>query len=58
MLKFAKEAIENNVAIVPGISFYTSEDKPCYALRLNFSTPTDEKIVKGIQILGQMTHQL
>ncbi|MST89882.1 PLP-dependent aminotransferase family protein [Sharpea azabuensis] len=58
VLKFAKEAIENNVAIVPGISFYTSEDKPCYALRLNFSTPTDEKIVKGIQILGQMTHQL
>lgn len=58
VLKFAKEAIENNVAIVPGISFYTSEEKPCYALRLNFSTPTDEKIVKGIQILGQMTHQL
>lgn len=58
VLKFAKEAIENNVAIVPGISFYTSEDKPCYALRLNFSTPTDEKIVKGIHILGQMTHQL
>lgn len=58
VLKFAKEAIENNVAIVPGISFYTSEDKPCYAIRLNFSTPTDEKIVKGIQILGQMTHQL
>lgn len=58
VLKFAKEAIENNVAIVPGISFYTSEEKPCYAIRLNFSTPTDEKIVKGIQILGQMTHQL
>lgn len=58
VLKFAKEAIENNVAIVPGISFYTSEDKPCYAIRLNFSTPTDEKIVKGIHILGQMTHQL
>ncbi|MDY5278963.1 PLP-dependent aminotransferase family protein [Sharpea porci] len=58
VLKFAKEAIENNVAIVPGISFYTNEEKPCYAIRLNFSTPTDEKIVKGIQILGQMTHQL
>ena len=58
VLKFAQKAIENNVAIVPGISFYTNEEKPCYALRLNFSTPTDEKIVKGIRILGEMTHQL
>lgn len=58
VLKFAQKAIENNVAIVPGISFYTNEEKPCYALRLNFSTPTDEKIVKGIRILGEMTRQL
>ncbi|WP_173669047.1 PLP-dependent aminotransferase family protein [Sharpea azabuensis] len=58
VLKFAQKAIENNVAIVPGISFYTNEEKPCHALRLNFSTPTDEKIVKGIRILGEMTHQL
>ncbi|KOY15004.1 GntR family transcriptional regulator, partial [Paenibacillus xylanivorans] len=27
------------------------------AIRLNFSTPSDEQIVKGIEILGQVLHK-
>jgi len=28
------------------------------SFRLNFSTPTDEQIVKGIEILGNMTKEI
>ncbi|MEM1484819.1 PLP-dependent aminotransferase family protein [Oscillospiraceae bacterium PP1C4] len=58
MLKFCREAIQNKVAVVPGSAFLANESAPCRSFRLNFSTPSDEAIVKGIQILGKMTREL
>ena len=57
MLTFAKVAADNKVAVVPGPAFMMyPEDKTQY-IRLNFSTPTEEGIVKGMKILGEVKKQ-
>ncbi|MBE6551924.1 MAG: PLP-dependent aminotransferase family protein [Ruminococcaceae bacterium] len=48
-----KSAIANKVAVVPGATFNADESQPSNGFRLNYSTPTDEQIVKGIEILGK-----
>lgn len=54
MPAFAKRAVERyKVAVVPGNAFLTDESQPCNAVRLNFSTPTDEQMVKGMELLGK-----
>ena len=50
---FVRKAIENGVACIPG-STLIPEYGVSNAVRLNFSTPTKEEIVKGIGILGEM----
>ncbi|WJH29625.1 PLP-dependent aminotransferase family protein [Paenibacillus sp. CC-CFT742] len=57
MLDYAKAAAASGVAVVPGTAFLVDESEPCNAIRLNFSTPSDEQIVKGIEILGQVLKQ-
>ncbi len=54
MLDYCKTAAAKGVAVVPGTAFLVDPGEPCNAIRLNFSTPSDEQIVKGIQILGQI----
>ena len=55
MLGFCREAVEEHkVAVVPGTAFMISEDEPTSSFRLNYSTPTDEQIVKGCEILGRL----
>lgn len=51
MLSFAKSAADNKVAVVPGTAFMMHpEDKTQY-IRLNFSTPTTEGIINGMELL-------
>lgn len=57
MLGFCKTAVEHKVAIVPGTAFLVNEGEKTQAVRLNFSTPTDEKIVEGMKILGTVAGQ-
>jgi len=45
------EAIERNVAYVPGSPFYPNTPK-VNTIRLNFSSPSIEQIEEGIKILG------
>ncbi|WP_040948254.1 PLP-dependent aminotransferase family protein [Gorillibacterium massiliense] len=52
MLDYCKKAAEKGVAVVPGTAFLVDEGDPCNAIRLNFSTPSDEQIVRGIEILS------
>ena len=54
MMDFCRTAAEHKVAVVPGIAFLPDEDKKTQYIRLNFSTPTDEDMVKGIKILGEL----
>lgn len=51
---FAKKAIENFVAVVPGSAFNADEAAPTKTFRLNFSTPSTVQIEKGIGILGKV----
>ena len=54
MLGFCKKCVDNKLAIVPGTTFLTDENDTTQYIRLNFSTPTDEAIEKGIKILGEL----
>ena len=56
MPEFVKRAVEHKVAVVPGNAFYDDDNKPCQSFRMNFSTPTNEQIIKGVAILGALMH--
>ena len=51
-LALSKKAVEQKVVYVPGNTFMVDMDQPCSALRLNYSTMSDERIVEGIKRLG------
>jgi len=57
MTEFCKKAVMNKVAVVPGSAFMTSEDVPTQYIRLNFSTPSDDDIIKGIKILAELAKE-
>ena len=54
---FVREAINRGVLCVPGAAFSADENKVSNGFRLNYSTPTDDQIVKGIEILGKLTYE-
>lgn len=54
MLDYCKRLVENKVAVVPGTAFMIDDEAPCHYIRMNFSTPSDENIVKGIEIMSQV----
>ena len=54
MMEFCKTAVLNKVAVVPGSAFLTDESIGSNSFRVNFSTPSDEDIVKGIDILSKI----
>ncbi len=49
---FVQRALKNEVAVVPGTAFNCDTEAPSDSFRLNYSTPSDEQIVRGIEILG------
>lgn len=55
---FCKAAIMNKVAVVPGSAFMMHDEDPTQCFRMNFSTPTDENIVRGMKLLGETAHKL
>jgi 2-aminoadipate transaminase len=58
MPAFCKTAVESNVAVVPGSAFLINENTPINSFRLNYSTPSDENIVKGCAILGNVLKEM
>ncbi|MDE5995663.1 MAG: aminotransferase class I/II-fold pyridoxal phosphate-dependent enzyme, partial [Eubacterium sp.] len=57
MLEYINKLLKQNVAVVPGTAFMVDDTKPCSYIRLNFSTPSDEDIVKGVQIMGNIAKE-
>ena len=55
---FVKEALKRKVAVVPGTAFNCDPSAPSDSFRLNYSTPSDEDIVKGVRILGDLAREL
>ena len=59
MPAFCTKAVKDySIAVVPGNAFLVDETAPTSSFRLNYSTPSDELIVKGIEILGKMTKEI
>ncbi|MGN0452490.1 MAG: PLP-dependent aminotransferase family protein [Ruminococcus sp.] len=58
MPEFCLTAVKNKVCVVPGTAFLTDENEICHDFRINFSTPTDEQLKKGIEILGKLANSL
>ncbi len=58
MTEFCKQAVLNKVCVVPGNAFLTDEAEQCSSFRINFSTPTDEQLEKGIKILGKLASEV
>lgn len=57
MLAYVKRLLDFKVAVVPGSSFMTDDTAPCQYIRLNFSTPSEENIVKGVKIMGEVAKE-
>lgn len=59
MMGFCKRAVsEFKVAVVPGTAFTINETDKTTSFRLNFSTPTDEQIVKGCELIGELSREM
>lgn len=58
MNEFVRRAIDKKVAVVPGTTFLCDESGASRSFRLNYSTPSDEDIVKGIAILGEVAREM
>ena len=55
---FCKQAVLRKVCVVPGNAFLTDESEPCQYFRVNYSTPTDEQLQKGMELLGQLAKEI
>ena len=58
MLDFCAKAVEKKVAVVPGTAFLADPEDSTQYIRLNFSTPTDEDIEKGLKLLGEVAREM
>ena len=59
MLDFCTAAVrEYKVAIVPGTAFMINNTDECRSFRLNYSTPTDEKIKAGMEKLSVLANKM
>ncbi len=56
-MDYIKQATARGVRIVPGATFNCDTEAGSQSFRLNFSTPSDEQITKGIQILGLLARE-
>ncbi len=57
-MPFVQEALKRRVITVPGSAFTADPDQPSNGVRLNFSLPSQEQIVTGVRILGELTHEM
>lgn len=58
MLDFCKKLTERHVCVVPGNAFLTDSAAKCSSFRINFSTPTDEQLTKGIIEIGKLAAEI
>ena len=59
MNAFCKKAVQDyKIAIVPGNSFSIDQNEVSHSFRLNYSTPTNKQIEKGMEILAKMTRDM
>ena len=57
MKEFCQKSIERMVCVVPGNAFLTDLEADTQSFRINFSTPTNEQLEKGIIALGELAKE-
>ncbi len=55
---FVNAAMAKKVAVVPGQTFNSDPNSPSQSFRLNYSTPSDEQIVEGIDRLAETVNSM
>ena len=55
---FISRAVERKVAVVPGVAFNCDTSAPSQSFRINYSMPSDEQIVEGVKILGELAREM
>lgn len=58
MTDFCQKAVQNKVAVVPGSAFTVEPQEITNCIRMNFTTPSDERIVEGMHILGKLKDEV
>ncbi len=59
LMPFVREALARGVAVVPGTAFMTDTDNYTkQAFRVTYATPTDEQLVQGVEILGDLAREM
>ncbi len=59
MMSFCSRSVQEfKVALVPGSAFMVNESDHTTSFRMNFSTPTDEQIVKGCELVGKLSKEM
>jgi len=58
MLSYVKACMEKRVAVVPGSAFLADPGSATNCIRLNFSTPGDEQIVAGVELMRQVAEAI
>ena len=56
--EFVQACLEHRLAVIPGSAFYVDGEAPCQGVRLNFSTPSEEAIRRGTDIMAQVLKRL
>ncbi|MDE6149210.1 MAG: PLP-dependent aminotransferase family protein, partial [Ruminococcus sp.] len=55
---YKRQVQEYKVALVPGSAFMVNETDKTTSFRVNFSTPTDEQIIKGCELVGKLSKEM
>lgn len=58
MMEFCRKAVEKKVAVVPGTAFLSDPEGTTQYIRLNYSTPTDDEIERGVKLLGEVAREM
>jgi len=58
MNEYVKRCLARKVALVPGSAFTPVIGAPCNSVRMSYSTATDEQIVEGCRILGEVAREM
>ena len=54
MQKLIANFLAADIAVVPGATFMPSADDVTYSFRMNYSMPTKQQIVRGVETMGRV----
>ena len=58
LTEFVRASLAKKVAVVPGSTFLANESEVSHSFRVNFSYPSEEQIIKGVDVLSEVAGEL